>query len=149
MTATRPAETAAAEQPLTEPVGGEVRARAPAPEETVEAPAPHAETPVAAVIAEVSTVAVQAPSSEAVVRTAPAEETQIPSMQPSPARESPTLAVDAKAYLGEAGLQLVETDPSKAASTQPEPEPVKLGRARPERPRVVEEELVQVETRGK
>jgi len=44
-------------------------------------------------------------------------------------------------------LQLVETDPAKAAGTQPESEPLKLGRARRERHRAVDEELVQVETR--
>ncbi len=147
-TAPAPVEQmAAAEQPMSEPVAAEERAQAPAPEEVAEAPAPRTEAPVAEVFAEASTVAAQAPSPEDVVRPAPAEEMQIPSLPPSPPQASPTLAVDAKAYLGEAGLQLVETNPSKAANTQPEPEPVKLGRARPERRRAAEEELVQVETR--
>lgn len=128
---------------MREPAAAEEPAQAPAPEEAAEAQAPRTEAPVAEVFAEASTVAARAPSPEDVVRPAPAEEMQIP----SPPQASPTLAVDAKAYLGEAGLQLVETDPSKAASTQPEPEPVKLGRARPERRRAAEEELVQVETR--
>ena len=132
---------------MTETVVGEVAAQAPVPEESAHAEAPRVQEPVAAVIAEASTIAAQPPSPAPEVRAASAEAPEIPAMQPAPPRETQTLAVDSKAYLGEAGLQLVETDPSKAASTQPEPEPVKLGRARPERARVAEEELVQVETR--
>jgi transcription termination factor Rho len=114
-----------------------------------EAPLPSAEQAVAKVVSEATTVPDEQPPAmpEPVVRV----ESPIPSETQHPpatlAAESPTLAVDAKAYLGEAGLELVETDPSKAASTQPEPDSVKLGRVRPERPREVDEELVQVETR--
>lgn len=134
---------------MPEPVAGEERPQVPTPVETAEAPAARREEePVEAMTAEASTVSSQAPSPEPEVRAVSAQEAQALSLrQPSPPRESPTLAVDAKAYLGEAGLQLVETDPSKAASTQPEPEPTKLGRARPVRSRADEEELVQVETR--
>ena len=57
-----------------------------------------------------------------------------------------TVAVDVRASLSEVGLQLIETDPSKAANTRPEPEPVKLGRPRPERAAPADETLVQVET---
>ena len=58
--------------------------------------------------------------------------------------------MDAKAVLADSGLQMVETDRSKAVSAPVEPEPVKLGRPRRERPaQAVQEELVQVETRDK
>jgi ribonuclease E len=56
--------------------------------------------------------------------------------------------LDLKEYLASSGLQMVETDASKARVPQPEPEPEKLGRPRRERPAApVEETLVQVETR--
>jgi len=63
---------------------------------------------------------------------------------PAPAR------VDPKVILESAGLQMVETNPSKARQPVPEPEPAQLGR--PRRDRTVEqqpasEELVQIETR--
>jgi hypothetical protein len=48
--------------------------------------------------------------------------------------------------LNDAGLVLIETDRAKAETTQSEPEPVKLGRVRPERPRPADEALVQIET---
>ena len=59
--------------------------------------------------------------------------------------------VDPKELLASAGLQMVETDASKAGQPAPEPEPVKLGRPRREKPVIqpASEELVQVETRDK
>jgi hypothetical protein len=60
--------------------------------------------------------------------------------------------VDPKEILASAGLQMVETDASKAKQPVPEPEPVQLGRPRREKPAaapVAETELVQVETRNK
>ncbi len=56
------------------------------------------------------------------------------------------------AILESAGLQMVETNPTKARQPLPEPEPVQLGRPRRERPAEAQpaaEELVQVETRNK
>lgn len=55
-------------------------------------------------------------------------------------------AADAQATLNDAGLVRIETDRTKAEPAQPEPEPVKLGRPRPERPRAADEGLVQIET---
>lgn len=63
--------------------------------------------------------------------------------QPSPVA---TVAVDPQAMLNDAGLVLIETDRAKTQTTQSEPEPVKLGRVRPERPRPADEALVQIET---
>jgi hypothetical protein len=60
--------------------------------------------------------------------------------------------IDPKELLSSAGLQMVETDSSKARQPVPEPEPVQLGRPRREKPAapaVVGTELVQVETRDK
>jgi ribonuclease E len=68
----------------------------------------------------------------------------------TPRYEAPR--VDAKEILSSAGLQMVETDRSKAVQSPPEPEPVHLGRPRREKPAVppvAETELVQVETRNK
>ncbi len=66
--------------------------------------------------------------------------------RPEPAPAAPPL--DLKEYLASSGLQMVETDASKARTPQPEPEPVKLGRPRRERPAApAEQTLVQVETR--
>ena len=65
----------------------------------------------------------------------------------APKAEAPY--VDPKELLASAGLQMVETDASKARQPAPEPEPVQLGRPRREK-RVIQpasEELVQVETR--
>ena len=79
-----------------------------------------------------------------------------------PVREEPVYAapapmqaparVDPKVILESAGLQMVETNPTKASQPLPEPEPVQLGRPRRERPAEAQpatEELVQVETRNK
>jgi hypothetical protein len=60
--------------------------------------------------------------------------------------------VDPKEVLSNSGLQMVETDRSKAVQSLPEPEAVHLGRPRREKPAVqplAETELVQVETRNK
>ena len=106
--------------------------------------------PVAQLFAEATTIREAAepiPSPEPVMH--PETAAFAPSA-PAPAAHSAeapsTVAVDTRASLSEAGLELIETDPSKAASTRPEPEPVKLGRPRPERQKPVEEALVQVET---
>jgi len=69
---------------------------------------------------------------------------------PAPRVEVPR--VDPKELLASAGLQMVETDASKARQSVPEAEPIQLGRPRRDRPAVVPpapEELVQVETRNK
>ncbi len=66
--------------------------------------------------------------------------------EPTPVIEAPR--VDPKEYLQSAGLQMVETDSSKARQPEPEPEAVKLGRPRRERAAApVEETLEQVETK--
>jgi len=60
--------------------------------------------------------------------------------------------IDPRELLSSAGLQMVETDASKARLPAPEPEPVQLGRPRREKQpaaAVAEAELVQVETRDK
>jgi hypothetical protein len=57
--------------------------------------------------------------------------------------------VDPKEMLSASGLQMVETDRSKAHAPAPEPEQVHLGRPRRERPAASPEEMVQVETRDK
>lgn len=55
-------------------------------------------------------------------------------------------AFDARTYASDVGLQLVETRASAAPASTDEPEAVKLGRPRRERPKPAVEELVQVET---
>jgi hypothetical protein len=58
--------------------------------------------------------------------------------------------VDPKVILERAGLQMVETNPTKARQPLPEPEPVQLGRPRRDKPveqQPASEELVQIETR--
>jgi len=71
----------------------------------------------------------------------------------APRTEAPryeTPRQDPKELLSSAGLQMVETDASKARAPLPEPEPARLGRPRRERPAPAPaEELVQVETRDK
>ena len=73
--------------------------------------------------------------------------------QPAPQAEAPRAErprVDPKEILSSAGLQMVETDSSKAKHVVVEPEPVQLGRPRREKPAapaVEEVSLVQVETR--
>ncbi len=103
-------------------------------------PAPvAAERPVAIEVP----AAVEAP---AVVAEAPAI---APASKPVPrvvAQPEPP-AFDPKEYIASTGLQLVETRREAIAATEPEPEVVKLGRQRRERPRAVgDEALVQVET---
>ena len=85
---------------------------------------------------------VEAPRVEAPRAEAPRVET--------PRYEAPR--IDPKEILSSSGLQMVETNSSKARQTVPEPEPVQLGRPRRERPAapaIAETELVQVETRDK
>jgi len=72
-------------------------------------------------------------------------EPQAPPPPPQSTTTATTVAADATTSLSDTGLVLIETDRAKAA-TQPEPEPVKLGRPRQERAQPVEEELVQIET---
>ncbi len=70
--------------------------------------------------------------------------------QEAPRYEAPR--IDAKEILSSSGLQMVETDSSKAKQPVPEPEPVRLGRPRREKPAAAaaaETELVQVETQNK
>jgi ribonuclease E len=107
---------------------------APAPaarmEETVREEAPHVEIP-----------RVEAPRVEAPRVETPHVETH--------RAEAPR--VDPKEILSSAGLQMVETDRSKARQPAPEPEPLQLGRPRREKPvaQSASDELVQVETRNK
>ena len=80
----------------------------------------------------------------------PAPVVEEPVKVPTPRVEVPR--VDAREFLSGAGLQMVETNPSKLSQPAPEPEPVTLGRPRRERPQqpaAAEEALVQVETRDK
>ena len=73
-----------------------------------------------------------------------------PQRTAAPRYEAPR--ADPREELASAGLQMVETDRSKAAQPLPEPEPVHLGRPRREKPvvpAIAETELVQVETRDK
>ncbi len=67
------------------------------------------------------------------------------------AQRSEAPRVDPKEILSSAGLQMVETDRTKALPPVPEAEPVRLGRPRRERPvqPAGSDELVQVETRDK
>jgi hypothetical protein len=72
--------------------------------------------------------------------------------EPAPASASvPALVrVDPKVILERAGLQMVETNPTKARQPLPEPEPLQLGRPRRDKPveqQPASEELVQIETR--
>jgi hypothetical protein len=92
------------------------------------------------------TVRAEAPRVEATHVEAPRVEA--PRVE-APRHEAPR--VDAKEILSTAGLQMVETDRSKAVQTAYEPEPVQLGRPRREKPVVqpAADELVQVETRNK
>ena len=121
---------------------------APAPrmEETVREEAPKFEAPLAAE-PRVEARRVEAPRIEAPRVEAPRIEAP---RAPAPRVEAPR--VDPKALLASAGLQMVETDRSKARAPAPEPESIQLGRPRREKPAVVPpapEELVQVETRNK
>ncbi|HUF79728.1 MAG TPA: hypothetical protein VMN03_01230, partial [Burkholderiales bacterium] len=75
-------------------------------------------------------------------------------VEPVPAREPAAAAapvrVDPKVILESAGLQMVETHPDKARAPLPEPETVRLGRPRRDKPVAPEpasDELVQIETR--
>ncbi len=77
------------------------------------------------------------------------EHVEQPVQQAAPRFEAPR--IDAKEILSSSGLQMVETDSSKARQPVPEPEPVQLGRPRREKPAAAagEAELVQVETQNK
>jgi hypothetical protein len=108
------------------------------------APAPRAEEPVRQepVHERVEPQRVEAPREEAPRYEAPRAE--------APRQEAPR--VDPKEVLSSAGLQMVETDSSKARQPAPAPEPVQLGRPRREKPATppaASEDLVQVETRNK
>ena len=116
-----------------------------------EAPAPVTQPPVAA-----EPIRVEAPREEPRSVEEPRVETvrvEAPRVE-APAFEAPraeTVRVDPKEILSSAGLQMVETDRSKARQPAPEPETVQLGRPRRERPVLpaASEDLVQVETRNK
>jgi hypothetical protein len=105
---------------------------------------------------------VEAPRQEAAVQPDPApvrtERVEEPIRAEIPRQEAPRVEeprheaprVDPKELLSSAGLQMVETDSSKARAPAPDPEPLQLGRPRRERPAAAQsEELVQVETRNK
>lgn len=80
------------------------------------------------------------PARQEPVQTEPAA---APALQPAPAR------VDPREILESAGLQMVETNPTKARQPLPEAEPVPLGRPRRDKPVTQEasDELEQIETR--
>lgn len=88
---------------------------------------------------------------------APAQVMREPEPEPAPRQEqrrveAPAMArIDPKELLSEAGLQMVETDSSKAKYVPVESKLVQLGRPRRERPVAPTEdaELNQVETRNK
>ena len=110
--------------------------------------------PVSAPVPEVH---VEQPQAEATRTPEPMRHDEQPVRQEvQPVRqESPRVEaarIDAKEILSSAGLQMVETNASKAQQPMPEPEPVHLGRPRRERPApaaAADTELVQVETRDK
>jgi hypothetical protein len=99
-------------------------------------------------------VRAEAPRVEEAVREAPRVETprvETPRYE-APREEAPRYQAprqDPKEILSSAGLQMVETDSSKARPVAPEPEPMQLGRPRREKPSAPAEEMVQVETRNK
>jgi ribonuclease E len=75
-------------------------------------------------------------------------------VEPVPAREAVAAAapvrVDPKVILESAGLQMVETNPDKTRPPLPDPETVRLGRPRRDKPveqQPASDELVQIETR--
>ena len=72
-----------------------------------------------------------------------------PVRQEAPRVEVPK--IDAKEILSSSGLQMVETDSAKARQPVAEPEPIRLGRPRRERPATpaADTQLVQVETQNK
>lgn len=70
-----------------------------------------------------------------------------PSLPPAQRAAPALVQVDARAMLEGAGLQMVETARSGTAAIQSEEPAVQLGRARRERPRLVDEPLQQVETK--
>ncbi|HUK04170.1 MAG TPA: Rne/Rng family ribonuclease [Burkholderiales bacterium] len=125
----REAQEAHQEQPPREPARQEQVQRPQEPAQQEPAPAPHAEAP-------------------ARTDAAPAEPVREAPRVEAPRYETPRQ--DPKELLSSAGLQMVETDSSKARAPLPEPEPARLGRPRRERPAAQpSEELVQVETRDK
>ncbi len=71
---------------------------------------------------------------------------QVVTHTPAPAPAAPL--PDPKTLLSSSGLVMIETDPSRAKSYTLEEEKVQLGRPRRERPKRVEEPLMQVETKG-
>ena len=80
----------------------------------------------------------------------PVHREEQPVRQEAPRIEMPK--IDAKEILSSSGLQMVETDSSKARQPVPEPEPIRLGRPRREKPAssaAEETQLVQVETQNK
>ncbi len=129
------AESQVHHEPASQPESQPSFAPAPKMEEQVREESPHAEAP-----------RVEAPRIEEARVAAPRIE--------APRVEAPkveTPRVDPKELLASAGLQMVETDSSKARQPVPEPEPVQLGRPRREKPVIqpASDELVQVETRNK
>jgi len=72
---------------------------------------------------------------------------EVRAVEPQPVAEPPR--IDPKELLDSAGLVMIETDRSKAASAAPQAEePVQLGRPRRERPKPAQEEVLQqVETK--
>ncbi len=85
------------------------------------------------------------------VAEAPRSEPRVEAARVEAPRPAAAPRIDAREVLASAGLQMVETDSSKSRPVEPEPEPVKLGRPRRERPVQAQQDeaLVQVETRDK
>jgi hypothetical protein len=111
------------------------------------APAPRVEAPVHQELPRVEAPSLDAPRAEAPHHAVP-QRMEAPRVE-TPRHEAPR--VDSREILSSTGLQMVETDRSKARQVAPEPEPTQLGRPRRERPAVqaASDELVQVETRNK
>ena len=116
-------------------------ALAPQVEETIRAEAPREEAPREAEAPRVEAPRAEAPRVEAPRQEAPRVE----------AAQQNVPRVDPKEILSTAGLQMVETNASKARQPEPEPEQVQLGRPRREKTasQAASDELVQVETRNK
>ena len=130
-----------------------------APEKAESAPVQAAPVQAAPVQAPVQAAPVQAAPVEAAPAPAPAAPVQAPAVQapaavpapapaPAPAAAAPS---DLNEVLGAAGLTLAATDPEKLRAAQEAAAqaaaPIRVGRARKPAPKLVDEPLIQVDTR--
>ena len=134
-------------KPAAKPVQAAPAPAAPAAE-AVAAPAPVAEAPAAPAPAPAPVAA--APVAEALA-TAPVA-APAPAAAPAPqGAAAPQAGVDLSDVLGAAGLTLASTDPEKLRAAQEAAAqaaaPVRVGRARKPAPKLVDEPLIQVDTR--